>query len=464
MGSNHFPHVFGVMCATLVQLTCADHAFGQTAGTQPPRFPATAIAPPSMGAGFGDIAERLEPAVVAISAKARARGAPGDRMHQGSGGSATGSGFIIDGSGVIVTNNHVIEGADAFEIILTNGTRLSANLIGRDSETDLAVLRTTQPARLASVAWGNSDQARVGDWAIAIGSPFGLGNSLSVGVISARNRDLQTGRFDDFLQTDAAINRGNSGGPLFNARGEVIGINTAIVSPGGGQGGSVGVGFAVPSNLARKIVADILRTGQAQRGWIGLRARLLSVDEGGNGQNGVVVNDVAPRSPAAIAGLRAGDRIFSWAGQATNDPRALARLAAAAPSGARVRLEGSRGRQRIFANLVVGTPPTETRTPTPSAAPTATALGLGLRAATAQDRPKLPSNVTVVVSGVDTFGPARTLVQAGDGLVEVQGRAVTSPQNARAALEEAARNRDAVVIRLYRDGQSIYRALRPSRR
>lgn len=417
-----------------------------------------------MGSGFGALAARLEPAVVAISAKTTARGAPRDPVHQGSGGAASGSGFIISAGGLVVTNNHVIEGADTFEIILADGTRLPATLVGRDSETDLAVLRARTTARLASVPWGDSDLARVGDWAIAIGSPFGLGNSLSVGVISARNRDLQAGRFDEFLQTDAAINRGNSGGPLFNARGEVVGVNTAIVSPGGGQGGSVGVGFAVPSNLARKVVADLVATGRVQRGWIGLRARFLMVEEGGTGQNGVVVADVAPRSPAAVGGLRVGDRIQSWGGKIVADPRALARYAAGAQAGTRVRLEGLRGRQRIFANVTIGATPTEARSSIASAAPVATALGLAMRAATQQDRAKIPASVSVIIAGVDAFGPARTLVQAGDGLMEVQGRPVTSPQLARAALEEAARNRDAVVIRLFRDGQSIYRALRPARR
>jgi serine protease Do len=422
------------------------------------------VLPASMGSGFGDVAARLEPAVVAISAKATARGAPRNRMHEGSGGTASGSGFVIDGSGIVVTNNHVIDGADTFEIMFVDGRSLPATLVGRDAETDLAVLRINGTQRLPSVPWGDSDRARIGDWAIAIGSPFGLGNSLSVGVISGRNRDLQAGRFDEFLQTDAAINRGNSGGPLFNARGEVIGVNTAIVSPGGAQGGSVGVGFAIPSNLARKVVADILSTGTVQRGYIGLRARLLSPEEGGNGQNGIVVADVAPNSPAARAGLRSGDKVFTWGGQSVADPRALARFAAASAAGARVRLEGLRGRQRIFANLTIGAPPAPARVAQSSNAPTATAMGLSLRASVALDQPRLPGNISVVVTGVDAFGPGRDKVRVGDGLIEVQGRPIRTPQEARAALDEAARIRDAVVVKLFRDGKSIYAALRPTRR
>lgn len=418
----------------------------------------------SLGSGFGDIAAKLEPAVVAISAKTTAQGAPRNRVHEGSGGTAEGSGFVIDAAGIVVTNNHVIEGADTFEIIFTDGRVLPATLVGLDAETDLAVLRIKGRQTLPFVSWGNSDLARIGDWAIAIGSPFGLGNSLSVGVVSGRNRDLQAGRYDEFIQTDAAINRGNSGGPLFNARGEVIGVNTAIVSPGGVLGGSVGVGFAIPSNLARKVVTDILKTGSVQRGWLGLRARFLLPEEGGNGQNGIVITEIAPNSPAARAGLRPGDRIFRWAGQIVTDPRALARFTAASPAGSRVRLLGTRGRQAIFANVVIARPPIEARAAAGPTAPIATALGLALRARAAGDRPRLPDAVAVVIAGVDAFGPGRDRVKPGDGLMEVQGRRVRTPQEARAALDEAGRRRDAVVIKLYRNGQSLYAALRPSRR
>jgi serine protease Do len=197
---------------------------------------------------------------------------------------------------------------------------------------------------------------------------------------------------------------------------------------------------------------------------LGLRARLRLPEEGGNGQNGVVVAGVAPNSPAARSGLREGDWIFLWDGKGVDDPRALARYTAAAPAGNRVRLEGARGRQRIFANVTIGVPQAEARPPVSSAATTASAMGMTLRPAAQSDRPKLPAQIGVVVTGVDAFGPGRDMVRAGDGLMEVQGRIVRTPQEARAALEEAARVRDAVVVRIHRDGQSMYRALRPTRR
>ncbi|GIU67029.1 protease Do [Candidatus Phycosocius spiralis] len=402
--------------------------------------------------------------MVGIKATRALSGAPRDDVHAGAGGSTTGSGFVVDSRGVVVTNNHVIEGNDEFEVVLGDGTSLKATLIGRDSETDLAVLRVLGAKNLATVAWGNSDQVQVGEWAIAIGSPFGLGNSVSVGVISARNRDVQAGLYDDFLQTDAAINRGNSGGPLFNARGQVVGVNTAIVSPNGTQGGSVGVGFAVPANLARSIVADIVRTGAVQRGWIGARVRLLSLEERGVGPKGVLISDIARNSPAALAGLRVGDRLLSWAGQEVVDPRTLARLVASARPQSRVAVEALRGSQPIRVQMTIARLPAELSPPRGQAMPVVTVLGMVLRMATPADRPRLPAQVRVIITALDPFGPGKDQVTVGDGLLEVQGRSVASPQEARAALLEAARHRDGVVIRLYRNGQSIYRAIRPSRR
>lgn len=389
---------------------------------------------------------------------------PNDAAHRGMmQQSSSGSGFVVDAGGVVVTNNHVVEGANRFQVSFQNGSVLDATLVGRDPETDLAVLRVRAARPLTWVRWGDSDAVQVGQWAIAIGSPFGLGNSVSVGVISGRNRDLQSGRFDDFLQTDAAINRGNSGGPLFNARGEVIGVNTAIVSPGGAAGGSVGVGFAVPSNLARQVVQDISTLGYVRRGFIGLRSRPTGPNEG----SGVIVVEVLPGSPAQVAGLRPGDRLTSWAGRAITDPRDLAREVAGARPGTRVRIIGVRPPGRALdANVTVAQAPVEGRAQQAGAVDAASvAVGITLRAVRRppEGRDDVPANVRVVVSAVDPFGPARRQVEPGDGLIEVQGRAVVDPASARAALEEAARTRDAIVLRLWRNGEAIIRAVRPRR-
>lgn len=413
---------------------------------------------------FAALSARLLPAVVGIGVGRAPAGMPDDAAHRGMmQQSSSGSGFVVDAGGVVVTNNHVVEGANRFQVSFQNGTLLDATLVGRDPETDLAVLRVRPPRPLTWVRWGDSDAVQVGQWAIAIGSPFGLGNSVSVGVISGRNRDLQSGRFDDFLQTDAAINRGNSGGPLFNARGEVIGVNTAIVSPGGAAGGSVGVGFAVPSNLARQVVQDLSTLGYVRRGFIGLRSRPATPQEG----SGVVVVEVLPGSPAQTGGLRPGDRLTSWAGRDITDPRDLAREVAGARPGTRVRIMGVRARVgAIFANVTVAQAPVEGRAQQAGAVDAASvAVGVTLRAARRppEGRDDVPQSVRVIVSAVDPFGPARRQVEPGDGLIEVQGRAVTDPSSARAALEEAARSRDAIVLRLWRDGEPIIRAIRPRR-
>ncbi len=265
--------------------------------------------------GFADLNDRLSPAVVNIATCQRVEGvddlprfppgSPMERLNEGLGEggaqiTSLGSGFIISPDGVVVTNNHVIESADAIEVILQNGQRLEATVVGRDPATDIAVLRVHARAPLPYVQMGDSDTARVGDIVLAIGNPFGLGGSLSVGVVSARNRNIDAGRYDDFIQTDAAINRGNSGGPLFNTDGEVIGVNTAIVSP---TGASVGVGFATPTSIVRPVVDQIIRFGETRRGWLGVRLANLTraaADRAGyEGSNGAVVTRITPNGPAA---------------------------------------------------------------------------------------------------------------------------------------------------------------------
>src|SRR5688572_10564852 len=219
-----------------------------------------------------------------------------------------GSGFIIDPSGILVTNNHVIEGAEEIEAKFHDGSTLKAKLLGKDAKTDLAVLKVDPPEPLSYVTLGNSDTLRVGDWVMAIGNPFGLGGSLTLGIVSARNRDINSGPYDDFIQTDAAINRGNSGGPLFNMDGEVVGINTAIISP---SGGSIGIGFSVPANTAKGVIDQLREYGETRRGWLGVKIQTITPEIAeslslGNPE-GALISDVVPTGPAEKAGIKAGD-------------------------------------------------------------------------------------------------------------------------------------------------------------
>ncbi len=304
--------------------------------------------------GFADLAERLTPAVVNISTsqiiqqdRPRVPGRPpfndffeeffnqrrGGRGGQGGGGnqkvSSLGSGFVIDPKGIIITNNHVIEKADEITVNFSDGSRLDAEIIGRDPKTDVAVLKVKSKKPLAFVPLGDSDKARVGDWVIAIGNPFGLGGSLSAGVISAINRDINAGPYDSFIQTDAAINRGNSGGPLFNMQGEVIGVNSAIISP---SGGSVGIGFSIPSNLAIAVSEQLREYGETRRGWLGVRiqqvtdelAENLSLGEA----RGALVSEVSPDGPAEKGGVKVGDVIVKFDNQPVPEMRDLPRIVA----------------------------------------------------------------------------------------------------------------------------------------
>nr|MBX2854429.1 Do family serine endopeptidase [Paracoccaceae bacterium] len=312
---------------------------------------------------FADLAERLSPAVVNIST-AQTVNRPNRPMPQlppgspfreffedffdrrgGEGGGpnrvqSLGSGFVIDGDGFVVTNNHVIEEADEIEVNFSDGSSLPAVLIGRDPKTDIALLKVEPPEPLEFVNFGESEAARVGDWVVAIGNPFGLGGSVSAGIISARNRDINAGPYDDFIQTDAAINRGNSGGPLFNMAGEVIGVNTAIISP---SGGSIGIGFSVPSAIATAVVEQLRSFGETRRGWLGVR--IQSVDEtiaeslGLDDAMGALVSEVTEDGPAEEAGLESGDVILTFDGQNIESMRDLPRIVAETEVGKTVDVE-----------------------------------------------------------------------------------------------------------------------------
>jgi len=238
-----------------------------------------------------------------------------------------GSGFVIDPEGLIVTNNHVIDGADEISITLQDNTTLKASVVGRDESTDLALLRVKPDKPLPYVEFGDSDAARVGDWVLAIGNPFGLGGSVTAGIVSARGRDINSGPYDDFIQTDAAINRGNSGGPLFNMDGKVVGINTAIYSP---SGGSIGIGFSIPSKLAQNVVNQLRNYGQARRGWLGVRIQQVTPEIaeslGLKEPTGAMIAGVNEGGPADKAKIRNGDIVLKFNGQEVKNMSALPRI------------------------------------------------------------------------------------------------------------------------------------------
>lgn len=274
--------------------------------------------------------------------------------------SSLGSGFIIDKSGYIVTNNHVVEKADEISVILSDDTRLEAKVVGRDPKTDIALLKVESEKALPAIEWGNSDDAEVGDWVIAIGNPFGLGGSVSAGIISARARDINAGPFDDFLQTDAAINRGNSGGPLFNIEGEVIGINTAIFSP---SGGNVGIGFATPSDLVKPIISQLKEHGRTFRGWLGVKIQSVNEDIAGSlglkKTEGALVVEVSKNSPAEAAGILVGDIIIGFDKKNVATMRKLPRMVAEKKAGSAVPLTVWRDGKRKSLTVTLGELPND---------------------------------------------------------------------------------------------------------
>ncbi len=317
-------------------------AAGAAAGLLWPRMAAARTGPDS----FAPLVRRVLPAVVNIAVTESVAGAdplegfPAEiqrqfrnrfqrRRQQMQG---AGSGFIIDPSGFIVTNHHVVGEAETISVALADGTELPAKLIGTDELVDIAVIKVNAGHPLPYVVWGDSRAMEVGDWVVAAGNPFGLGGSVTAGIISARGRDIGASAFDDFLQIDAPINPGNSGGPVFNSDGEVVGVNTAIVSPNGG--GSVGIGFAVPSELASKIAAELRARGRIDRGWLGISVQdLPGPDAGGSRQPGVAIAGVDRSGPAARAGIRPGDIVVAVNGQLVDSARALIKAVAAVTPG-----------------------------------------------------------------------------------------------------------------------------------
>jgi serine protease Do len=266
-----------------------------------------------------------------------------------------GSGFVIDAAGLIVTNNHVVEGAETMTVHFQDGSELKAELVGRDAKTDLAVIRVKPDKPLPAVSFGDSDKLRIGEWVMAIGNPFGLGGSVSLGIVSARNRDINAGPYDDFIQTDAAINKGNSGGPLFNLAGDVVGINTAIFSP---TGGSVGIGFSVPANTAKGVVDQLVKYGETRRGWFGVKIQTVTDDlaesMGMDKPRGALIADVTDPGPAKAAGIEPGDVIIEFNGKPVSQMRDLPRIVADTEIGKKVMVKVLRGGKEMEFSAEVG--------------------------------------------------------------------------------------------------------------
>jgi len=351
--------------------------------------------------------------------------------------SSLGSGFIVDGKqGIIVTNNHVIDGAEEIQVNLHDGSKLKAELLGKDTKTDIAVLKVTPKVPLKEVKFGSSAAIRVGDWAMAIGNPFGLGGSVTLGIISAKARNINSGPYDDYLQTDASINKGNSGGPLFNMDGEVIGVNTAIISP---TGGSIGIGFAVPADTVAPVVQQLQQYHEVRRGWLGVKIQSVS-DEiatalGIPDNAGALVAAVTPDGPAAKGGIEAGDVIMKFDNEDVIGMRSLPRLVARAPIDKQVPVDVLRKGERKMLQITVGRLTDEEEKPgdgDDNAAPSADVLGLKLSALTDALRSKYGLDGDIkgaLVDGVDPKSPAAGSIKAGDVIVQAANEPVAGPQD-----------------------------------
>ncbi len=343
--------------------------------------------------------------------------------------SSLGSGFVIDGKeGLVVTNNHVIEGADEIILNFNDGSKLKVDkVLGKDTKSDLALLKVTPKKPLAAVKFGSSNNMKVGDWVMAIGNPFGLGGSVTVGIVSAKQRDIQSGPYDDYIQTDAAINKGNSGGPLFNMDGDVIGVNTAIISP---TGGSIGIGFAVPSDAAMAVLDQLKQFGETRRGWLGVKIQSITDDIAetlGVKENiGALVSSVTPEGPAAKAGIEAGDVILKFDGKEISSVRGLPRIVAQTPIGRTVDVDllrkGQKKTLKVLVARLVEDDATADAKKAAETTPEKALIGLKLAPLTDELRQKFSIDAKVkgvVITDIDPQSPAASKnIKVGDVIVE----------------------------------------------
>ncbi len=450
-----------------------------------------------------DLADRLLPAVVEITIETRGPGGsasprgpetPGTPPGQGQDdpnnpfrdffddflkrqpdgseaprATSMGSGFVIDPSGLIVTNNHVVEGAEQIEVHFHDDTILKAELVGRDPKTDLAVIRVKPAQALPIVSFGDSDRLRIGEWVMAIGNPFGLGGSVSLGIVSARNRDINAGPYDDFIQTDAAINKGNSGGPLFNLKGEVMGINTAIFSP---SGGSVGIGFSVPANTAKSVISQLVKFGETRRGWLGVKIQSVTPDIAEtmnlDRPRGALIADVTPTGPAEKAGIQAGDVIVEFNGRPVNAMRDLPKVVAETEIGAKVPVKLLRKGQEVSVMAEVGRLEDGEKlagaAPAPSgteqAAPAVvTVLGMTVSSMTDDLRSKYSIDKDIkgaVITEVANDGPAaEKRLEPGDVITEAGEQQVQGAADISARIDEATKaNKNSVLLLVAKGGKA----------
>lgn len=379
-----------------------------------------------------------------------------------------GSGFIVSPDGLVVTNAHVVRGADSIKVVLDDGTELKATLKGIDDKTDLALLKVEADKPLPYVIFGDSSKVRVGETVIAIGNPFGLGSTVTSGIVSATGREIGSGPYDDFLQIDAPINRGNSGGPTFNLKGEVVGVNTAIFSP---SGGSVGIGFAISSNLAKQVIADLQDDGKVERGWLGVQIQPLDEDLAGHlgleRPRGALVSNVEPGSPAERAGIRRGDVVLSFDGQPIDRLTQLSRAVAAVDPGKQAEIVLWRdGREQRVQAEIAPMPTTEQVAGVEPGSPEAgqPRLGLALAPLTAEQRARLgldEGTQGVLVARVMPGSPADDKgIAAGDVIMSVNKAPVRQPADVVAAVRKAAEHGDkSVLLYLWRDGQERFEAV-----
>ena len=440
---------------------------------------ASSVKAKSIPSSFADLAEKLMPSVVNISSTQTIKstsnpfpfqfppGSPFEDMFKEFNqpkerkATALGSGFIIDKKGIVVTNNHVIQGAEDILVSVNGSKEYKAKVLGTDPYMDLAVLEIISDEVFIPVSFGNSDKARVGDWVVAIGNPFGFGGSVTSGIISSRNRDIGLTRYDDFIQTDASINQGNSGGPLFDLEGKVIGINTAIIAPG--SSGSIGIGFAIPSNPASKVVDQLVKFGETKRGWLGVRIQEVTKEiadvEKLEKAEGALIASVSENSPADKAGIIAGDIILEFDGQKVDTMRTLPKLVAQTKVGKKVIVKIWRNQKLILKKVLLGRLESSQEFKTENKKEQNTnkfvkieKLKISIRSLTTEDIEKrqLPKSTTGVVVTEILEGSPLKYVSINDVIVELQKKKVTSTSQFSSLIEKViSKNEKTLYLAIY---------------